>query len=123
MSWFRSFPIAKRSITIALSGVSAAGMAGSASLSTGRAPSTLDERVAQLEESMNALRQEVAANVTAARHELEKAKTELGGRIETTASQVADLTKKVEHAAVGGFKVQAFGVLLAIYGAVTSVFA
>lgn len=43
--------------------------------------------------------------------------------MDATATQLLDLTKKVEHAAAGGFKLQAFGVLLAIHGAVTSVFA
>jgi hypothetical protein len=36
---------------------------------------------------------------------------------------MAELRRKIEHAAVGGFKIQAFGVLLAVYGAITSVFA
>lgn len=35
----------------------------------------------------------------------------------------SDLSKQLEHAAVGNFKFQSLGVLLAVYGAITSVFA
>ena len=38
-------------------------------------------------------------------------------------NKLADISQRLEHASVGGFKFQALGVLLAIYGAVTSVFA
>ena len=123
IAWFKSFPTAGKSVTIQLSGVGTAGMVGSATLTTGTPPKTVEERVARLEEGLSSLRQEVAANVTQAQRQLLEAKAELGSRIDSTANQVSELTKKVEHAAVGGFKLQAFGVLLAIYGAVTSVFA
>jgi len=121
--WFRSFPLVRKSVTIQLSGVTSAGMTGSASITTSVSPKTLEERVSRLEETLKSLRQEVAANAAAAQQQLQQAKAELGNRIAATSDQVTELTKKVEHAAVGGFKLQAFGVLLAVYGAVTSVFA
>jgi len=123
VQWFRSFPLVRKSVTIQLSGVAAAGITGSASITTSVAPKTLEERVSRLEEILKLLRQEVAANAAAAQQQLQEAKSELGNRIAATSDQVTELTKKVEHAAVGGFKLQAFGVLLAVYGAVTSVFA
>ena len=121
--WFRSFPLVRKSVTIQLSGVASAGMTGSASITTSVAPKTLEERVSRLEETLKSLCQEVAANAAAAQQHLQDAKAELGTRIAATSDQVTELTKKVEHAAVGGFKLQAFGVLLAVYGAVTSVYA
>ena len=123
IAWFKSFPVAGKSVTIQLSGVGAAGMVGSASITMSATLKTIDERVARLEEGLTSLRQEVAANVTLAHRQLLEAKVELGDRISATADLVSDLTKKLEHTAVGGFKLQAFGVLLAIYGAITSVFA
>ena len=44
-------------------------------------------------------------------------------QIAETSTRIIDLSKRLEHAAVGGFKFQALGVLFALYGAVTSVFA
>ena len=40
-----------------------------------------------------------------------------------TNKKVESLAERIEEATVGGMKLQAFGVLLALYGAVTSVFA
>jgi hypothetical protein len=122
VAWFK-FPWRGKNVTIQLSGVSAAGVAGSASLSTRKPLTTLEERVEYLESTLAEHRQEVAEGFTNARRSLEGAKSELHGRIDTTVGQVAELSQKVEHAAVGGFKFQGFGVLLAIYGAITSVFA
>lgn len=123
IAWFKAFPIARKPVVVQLSGVASVGMTGSASLSASTAPRTMEERLARLEDDLERLRKEVAANAAGAQRQLQEAKAELGGRIEATSSQLSDLTKKVEHAAVGGFKLQAFGVLLALYGAVTSVFA
>lgn len=123
VAWFKSFPRKGKNITIQLSGVSAAALAGSASVSTRRPPTTLEERVEYLESTLVKHRQVVAEGFANAQRCLEGAKSELHGRIDKTAGQVADLSQKVEHAAIGGFKLQGFGVLLAIYGAITSVFA
>ena len=123
VGWFKSFPRKGRNVTIQLGGVSAAAMAGTASVSTRRAPSTLEERVEYLEATLAKHRQEVAEGFANAQRSLESVKTELHGRVDTTVGQLAELSQKVEQAAVGGFKLQGFGVLLAIYGAVTSVFA
>jgi hypothetical protein len=123
VAWFKAFPRKGKNITIQLSGVSAAAMAGSASVSTRKTPTTLEERVEYLESTLAKHRQEVAEGFAHAQIALEGAKSELHARIDSTASQITELGQKVEHAAVGGFKLQGFGVLLAIYGAVTSVFA
>ena len=44
-------------------------------------------------------------------------------KITETSTRVIDLSKRLEHAAVGGFKFQALGVMFTLHGAVTSVFA
>jgi hypothetical protein len=123
LSWFRSFPLTRKGITVALSGVASSYASGSGSVSTQRNLTTLEERLAELERTVKDLRKELSSGLAAAQQQLEQAKSELRTRIEAVASQVSELHQKVEHAAVGGFKLQAFGVLLAAYGAVTSVYA
>lgn len=123
VAWFKAFPRKGKNISIQLSGVSAAALSGSASVSTRKSPTTLEERVEYLESTIAKHRQEVAEGFANARRTLEGAKSELHARVDSTAGKLAELSQKVEHAAVGGFKLQGFGVLLAIYGAVTSVFA
>ena len=54
---------------------------------------------------------------------LEKTKAELKVSISTNQSAIESLAAKFEKATVGGFKQQAFGVMLAVYGAIVSVFA
>lgn len=98
-------------------------MTGSASVSTSTPPRTIEERVSRIEESLNHLRQEVAANANAAQQRLHETERELSRRIESTATRVTELNDKVEHATVGGFKLQSFGVMLALYGAIISLFA
>ena len=44
-------------------------------------------------------------------------------QITETSIKVFDLSKRLEYAAVGGFKFQTLGVMDAVCGAVTSVFA
>ena len=123
IAWFKAFPFALKPVVVQLSGVASIGIKGSATLSASTAPKTHEERLIRLEDDLKQLRQEVDAKVEGAQRQWQEARTELGSRIEDTVYQLSDLTKKVEHVAVGGFKLQAFGVLLAFYGAVTSVFA
>ena len=123
IAWFKAFPLKGKSIIIQVSGVSAAASVGSASVSTRRAPTTLEERVTYLESTLVEHRQEVAEGFVNAQRNLEGAKSEIHACIDSTTRQIAELSQKVEHAAVGGFKLQGFGVMLAIYGAITSVFA
>lgn len=123
IAWFKSFPLRGKDITVQLRGAAIGSFTGSASVSTRKLPTTLEERVAYLESTLAAHKQEVADAFASAQRNLDSAKVELHGRIGTTVNQIAELSQKVELAAVGGFKLQGFGVLLAIYGAVTSVFA
>jgi hypothetical protein len=121
--WFHAFPRAGKSVTVNVRGAASVGFFGTATAASRKAPVTLEERVAHLEESLKSVRQELATTTSAIHTRIEETKTELGTRISVTTDHMAELRRKVEHAAVGGFKVQAFGVLLAVYGAVTSVFA
>ena len=123
VTWLRSFPLVRRSVTVNLQGVSAIAVAGSATASISQNFSTLEDRVKFLEQEVRAVRQELQAGLVEATRKLESVKSELGGRIDATSTKVAELTQKIERATVGGFKVQTLGVLFAIYGAVTSVFA
>ena len=88
-----------------------------------RAANTLEERVAEVERRLLEVQRQLAKEVQAISIRIEEAKSELRKQIDENSTRVADLSRRLEHAAVGGFKFQALGVLLALYGAVTSVFA
>lgn len=122
--WFRSFPLIKQttaiSVGIAMSSGSASALGFAAVV---KAPATLEERVALIEQAVAELRTDIGKQKTELTAMLEKTKAELRVSISTNQSAIESLAAKIETATVGGFKQQAFGVMLAVYGAIVSVFA
>lgn len=123
VSWLRDFPVRNAANTVILVGSGSASTSGHATVTAATLPNTIEERLLHLEQGLKAVRQDLQEGLAAAQRQLSAAKTELGVRIDAAAGQVADLSSRVERATVGGFKAQLFGVLLAVYGAGTSVFA
>ncbi len=123
MAWVRDFPTTRHHAILAATGMaSSSGMA--AALSVGRkTPTTLEERISELEVLLQELRADLNAKVNDLATRVEVGKKELSALIHATDGKIASLSERVEKATVGGFKLQALGVLLAIYGAVTSVLA
>ena len=123
LAWFRDFPVVRESISLSgsASGMSSATAAMSATVH--RAVSTIEERLAEIERVLEELRGQLQREVQAVNSRIDVTRNELQQQILGNSSNITDLSKRLEHAAVGGFKFQALGVLLAIYGAVTSVFA
>ena len=123
VGWFRDFPRVRKPIVITGSASSSSSATGTASVTVTRTLNTLEERVAEIERKLAEIQQQISQEVQAINAKIEATKSELGNQINETSAKVIDLSKRLEHAAVGGFKFQALGVLFAIYGAVTSVFA
>lgn len=122
LSWFRECPIFVRSITLSGSGIASCSLTASMSATVIRPATTIEERLAALEGQFEELRSEVATQHQAIYSCIEDVKSELSNSIASNQSALSKLSEQVEKATVGGFKQQAFGVMLVIYGAVTSVF-
>lgn len=123
LAWLRECPLRPRravSVTINAS-TGCATMSGSAAVI--RHPTTIDERIAELERVTEQLRIELEARHRTAIARIDEVKQELCTSIASNRLEIHELSKKVEAATIGGFKQQAFGVMLAIWGASTSVFA
>jgi hypothetical protein len=123
VDWFREFPLIRRATSVTLAGSGSLSITGSASLTGKRAANTLEERLAEAERQIEEVRTLVATKTTELNSRIDSVKSELSSSIDSHGKTVRALTEKIERAAVGGFKEQAFGVMLAIYGAVVSVFA
>lgn len=117
VAWFRECPIVARSSTIQLSSVASCAASGTASLSVTRLATTIEERVAEVERRLDEFRLEMAAQNRVVQARIEEVRSELLSSIASNQSALSKLSERVEKATVGGFKQQAFGVLLAIYGA------
>lgn len=123
VGWFKDFPRVLKPI-FAYANILESADATSAIVGTvTHMPNTLQERVTEIERKLAEIQIQIALEVQAINVKIEDTKSDLGNQINETSAKVIDLSKRLEHAAVGGFKFQALGVLFAIYGAVTSVFA
>jgi uncharacterized protein YoxC len=123
LSWFMSFPI-KRNIVVRSPASSMHAAMSTAAGLTGFLPaSSIEERVKELERAMQTLRDNLRGEVERLNARIANAQNEFTQSVDATNAKVASLAKRIEEATVGGMKLQAFGVLLALYGAVTSVFA
>jgi len=98
-------------------------MGGRARISVCRTTNTVEEKIAELERRLDEFRQHVNEDIQAINARISQVHTELTTAVATNTATLNQLSSRLEMATVGGFKQQAFGVLLAIYGAVTSVFA
>lgn len=123
IDWFRSFPVARKPITLSASGCVSANRLESLPSAVIKRASTLEERIKEVERILSELRIQVTEEVKTLSRQIEDAKSELRRQNDETSSRVSDLSKRLEHTVVGSFKFQSLGVLLAFYGAVTSVFA
>ena len=123
IAWFRECPLFIRLVTISGSGSATCSISASVTGSVFRAATTVEERLAEVERRLEELRSEITMQNRAIHSRIEEVKTELSSSIASNQSALDKLSEKIENVTVGGFKQQAFGVLLVIYGAVTSVFA
>ena len=123
VGWFRSFPFFRKSVTVSLSGACSVAISGNARISVRRGTTTVEEKIAELERQLDEFRQHVIEDIQAVNARIAQVQTELSKAVATNTATLNQLSSRLELATVGGFKQQAFGVLLAVYGAVTSVFA
>lgn len=118
-----SCPLIKRHVHLQanVAGISSASAFGTMTVT--RSFNTLEERVAELERQLAENRELILEKERVLVGKLEATKTELYQALDKHGAKVQDLSRKLEVAAVGGLKSQAFGVLLAVYGAVVGIFA
>lgn len=124
VAWLRQFPFRRKVHHVLMAGIGHAGaFGGTAKISVERAATTIDERVDRLERQVVDLRRELNRSTAAVHQRIDDVRTELSTTLSTHKIALDQLASNLEKATVGGFKQQAFGVLLALYGAGTSVFA
>ena len=123
VAWLKAFPFIRKPIVLSAHASSASSSTAIGSVGIRHAATTVEERIAELEGMLEDLQRQLGREVQAISGRIEVVRIDLQRQMIDTSDKVADLSQRLEHATVGGFKFQALGVLLAIYGAVTSVFA
>ena len=121
-NWCKSFPLFRRSVVVGVMGVGGLGIAGSAEGHVSRRCDTLEERVEELERQLGYCRELIYRKESEILIKLSTVKTDFEKQLATHSDSINQLSQKLESSIVGGFKFQIFGVILAIYGAVISIF-
>lgn len=121
--WLKEFPVVREPISISAHASSVSSSSSFGLATVHQAHSTIEERIAELERMLQDFRKQLQLEIQTINTQIETTRSALQQQIGDTSNKVSDLSKRLEHAAVGGFKLQILGVLLAVYGALTSVFA
>ena len=123
IGWLKDFPRAREPI-FAYSSTCEGADVTSASVSTViEIPNTMEGRVAEIDRKLAEVQTLLAQEVQAIRGKIEEVKSESNKQIAATSTEVTTLAKRLEHAAVGNFKLLSLSVALVFWGSVTSVFA
>ncbi|MEQ1526575.1 MAG: hypothetical protein ABL902_02350 [Gallionella sp.] len=124
IGWLRSFPLFRKRKKVTASFASGgAGTFSSIRSSSRRATNTVEEKIAELERRLDEFRLHVNEDIQAANARIAQVHTVLSKAVATNTATLNQLSSRLELVTIGGFKQQAFGVLLAVYGAFISVFA
>lgn len=120
--WVRSFPKSARIIEISSHGsMSFGGGAALATIEVPKKPKSVEEQLVELRERIETVAGESRKQVAELSQRVEKVSADTVASIARTDERVQQLGTRLDQAAVGGFKSQIFGVLLAIYGSYVGV--
>lgn len=116
-AWLRSFPVKRPVKVVSASASASASVSASATLIAGTAYSTLEQRVGAIERQLEDLRKKQSEEIATISRRI----IEISGRFDEQgrklSERISELGNQLEVSAVGGFKLQIFGVLVALYGA------
>lgn len=122
-SYLLTFPLIKRNITLNLDSGNFKISGGEANLAVSRNPQTIEEHIEYLQEQINELKFNVDKKYSKLNQVIGELDTRISNSIEENSSAISDIKSKLESFAIGGLKLQFFGVLLVIYGAFAGYYA
>lgn len=117
-AYFKEFPLIKRSITLNIQGALHATSSLEAKLTVGRNPKSIDEKIEYLQDQINDVKRDIEQEAKKLNERIERQSKYVGARIQETQSALRNLESKMDEVSIGGVKVQLFGVLLMVYGAI-----
>lgn len=120
--WLSDFPMIRRSSFVSQKVTAYAKASARVSVSIKRTWHTPEERLVNIERQIEELDSNLRSHETATEQLIAQVQSEFSSSMNLTRRDLHLLSEQLQKATVGGFKQQAFGVLLAIYGAVISVF-
>jgi hypothetical protein len=115
--WFLSCPIWRKPRTIEGSGATTLSVTASGQGRIERKAGSIAGRIAELERQMDEMYQDIGRREKALRKLISDSKAEFSDRVQQSETAIRRVEGKVDATALGSIKQQAFGVVIAIYGA------
>jgi hypothetical protein len=116
--YFKDFPLFKKSVSITVGASMHTQSSARARLTVKKHPQSLEEKVAYLQEQIDEIRGEFKEDLKELDTKVDRKDKKQSEKITTLTESVDGIESKVNQVAVGGLKVQVFGVILLIYAAV-----
>ncbi|MEI7997824.1 MAG: hypothetical protein WCH01_23320 [Methylococcaceae bacterium] len=117
-NYFKEFPLIKRSVVIELQGVAMAILGGKAKISVGCNLQSIEEKIEYLQEQINELKCDLEQESKELNEKIDRQSKEINAQIQDAKATLRSLESKMDEVSTGGIKVQLFGVLLMVYGAI-----
>ncbi len=118
--YLREFPLIKHHYVLEVQGASHSVTGSNIRLSVSRNPDTVEGRLDYLQEQIDAVRSDLSEDISKVERQLREQNLDTERKVDEIASDVAQLSAKVQKVSVGSIKTQLFGVMLLIYGAFVS---
>lgn len=116
-AYFKEFPLIKRSSSLEIQSCTHNVAVSSSQLSVSRNPESIEEKIEYLQEQIKELKRDLEQESRKLNEKIDHQSKEKNIQIEETKSALTNLESKINEVTTGGVKVQFFGVLLMVYGA------
>ncbi|RFC40338.1 MAG: hypothetical protein DID89_2727546993 [Candidatus Nitrotoga sp. CP45] len=91
---------------------------GKAKVTVGRNPQSIDEKLEYLQEQINEVKRDFEQESKDLHEKIDRQSKEMNAQIQDGKVALRSLESKMDEVSTGGIKVQFFGVLLMVYGAI-----
>lgn len=91
---------------------------GKAKVTVGRNPQSIDEKLEYLQEQINEVKRDLEQESKGLNEKIDRQSKEISEQIQDAKMALRSLESKMDEVSIGGIKVQFFGVLLMVYGAI-----
>lgn len=119
-TYLKEFPLFNKPIILEVQGISQATSICKARITVGRNPQSIEEKIQYLQDQINEIRCCLEQDIKDINEKIDRKSKEMGVQIQETKSALRNLESKIDEVSAGGIKIQLFGVLLMVYGAITN---
>jgi len=118
-TYFKEFPLIKRPIIIETQCSPIAISGRKAKIILGRDPKSIEEKIEYLQYQIIEIKHDIEQEKKELNDKIDRQSKELSVQIQEAKSGLQNLELKMDEVSTGGVKVQLFGVLLMVYGAIS----